>query len=132
MKTPRELLLGRHEAQTAKLDELRREVLAGMRGEAERRPLLDALWQELILPVRQAWVGLGVAWAVILIMNVAAGDDGAGARLTTGPAAADSVMALRRTDWLQAQAEKAESHASPAQPADRRPRSEMAVKERMV
>ena len=76
MKTPREILLERHQAAKSKLDAIRSEVVTPCR--AERRaaepgfklmafPLL--LWRELIFPSRRTWAGIAAAWALILVVN---------------------------------------------------------------
>ena len=90
MKTPREILLARHQAAKPKLDEIRREVLAesfGVWREVERHaaiptapdkavsPLRFAtavqnLWRELILPRPSAWVPVAAMWLVIAALKL--------------------------------------------------------------
>jgi len=76
MKTPRDILLERHQAAQSKLDAIRSQVVTQCR--TERRgaepgfklvafPLL--LWRELISPSRRTWAGIAVAWVVILVVN---------------------------------------------------------------
>ncbi len=76
MKTPRDILLERHQAAQSKLDAIRSQVVTQCR--TERRaaepgfkltafPLL--LWRELISPSRRTWAGIAVAWVVILAVN---------------------------------------------------------------
>lgn len=73
MKTPREILLQRHQAADAKLNQIRREVIAQLEkppvARAEWLPLcaLLKLWRELIWPARRIWAGLATTWVFILI-----------------------------------------------------------------
>lgn len=75
MKTPREILFRRHDAADAKLDALRREVVAqlGVSPAPRREPLplhfALAIWRELILPARRIWAGLATTWILLLIAN---------------------------------------------------------------
>jgi hypothetical protein len=79
MKTPRELLLSRHESAQPRLDALCRAILAEHVGPASepvvrgagrivslRRVLTGFFWMD-----RWAWLGLGAAWVVILGLAVA-------------------------------------------------------------
>jgi len=84
MKTPREILSERHRSMDARLDALRKEVIAEhviARQFMTRRapsprftPSFIALkmWQELILPCRRIWLGVTAAWLVILAANLVA------------------------------------------------------------
>ncbi len=75
MKTPRELLLKRHEAASPKLDALRAEALASLR--PAPRPAAPVFWWERLFgPNPLAWAGLAAVWAVLLLAN----------RSGTGPA----------------------------------------------
>jgi hypothetical protein len=77
MKTPREILFQRHEAAGPKLDVIRREVVArhckstGSHSDGASAGILVRFWQELFLPCRHVWTGLGAIWAVLLIINLA-------------------------------------------------------------
>ena len=78
MKTPRELLLERHRAQSAALDQIRKRVIAHEFGESPalvrqepRRPLFAAFGAWLTFP-RAAWGGFAAVWCVILGLNLAA------------------------------------------------------------
>ncbi len=78
MKTPRELLLQRHQQAEPKLDRLREGVIAGLakpESKAEAAPSLICffarkLWEELVVPSRRIWVGLAAAWMVLLAVNL--------------------------------------------------------------
>ncbi len=88
MKTPREILLNKHRASAPALDSIRERVLATELGEPEAHGetgpgWLVALWQQLVLPCRTAWAGLGAAWVVIVLLWLGAAEP---ARLTESPA----------------------------------------------
>ncbi len=68
MKTPRQLLLDRHADAQASLDALRQSVVAPMR--PRRRPWLELLWQELVMPIRPLLAGLSVVWVLILALHL--------------------------------------------------------------
>src|SRR5258706_415602 len=82
MKTPREILLRRHQVATRELDKRRAEALFAMRSHptnASRHnadqelslPLRAALavWRELIWPCRKTWAGIAAAWLLIISIN---------------------------------------------------------------
>lgn len=73
MKTPREILLERHQSAAPKLDAIRREIL---NAEFRRDNFVAAisnwpilLWRELILPSRRIWSSLATIWILIFIFN---------------------------------------------------------------
>jgi len=85
MKTPRELILARHQSAEAKLKAIRAEDLAACArsaGEASRRstPAFDLMtaavrvWQEAFWPWRRAWLGMAAIWVAILAFGLAARD----------------------------------------------------------
>jgi HAMP domain-containing protein len=76
-KTLREHLLDRDAAVTARLDALRRDVLAaelGGGGAAHRSPtalaVLRTLWRELVQPCGGTWATLAAAWVAVLAFTV--------------------------------------------------------------
>jgi len=87
MKTPREILLNRHQTAETRLDQIRREAVrvaadVNRRSSPVReltfaatafRPLV-ILWRELVLPSRMAWAGIAAVWLVIGIMNLTKSD----------------------------------------------------------
>jgi hypothetical protein len=83
MKTPREILLGRHKAAEAKLDAIRHSVLTEIheplaRSNSSREesvPFAVKLWQELILPARRIWLGLAATWLVVFAFNLVTPED---------------------------------------------------------
>jgi hypothetical protein len=91
MKTPREILLERHQAAMPKLDTIRHEIVnveLKNVGQASRlsltcllsqmetgwKPVLRLLWRELVWPCRQVWAGLAAVWILIFIFNVSQRD----------------------------------------------------------
>ncbi len=81
MKTPREIVLNRHQSAETPLDQIRRDVVAELRHEKAANcepPFLVAaglkLWRELILPARRTWAGIAAVWMVIGVMNLAQSD----------------------------------------------------------
>ncbi|MBI3851091.1 MAG: hypothetical protein HY298_12560 [Verrucomicrobia bacterium] len=75
MKTPREILLQRHQAVTPKLDEIRRAVVANLKecpaAHEQSLPVAVALklWRELVWPCRRTWAGLAATWLVLVVFN---------------------------------------------------------------
>jgi hypothetical protein len=130
MKTPRELLLARHQSIAPKLDQIRREVVGQIGGGAPSHSFAQTLWRELFWPVRHLWLGLGAAWVVVLAFNLVTGGE-TGAKVSApGPMAADSIMALERRQWLMAEDDM--TPLPPARPVELRPRSEAPVEQKIV
>jgi len=87
MKTPRDILLARHQAVAPKLDAVRRSVVAGLNNEGTKEQSLPAsfvtsllgcsnkLWLELIWPARRTWTGLATVWILIFIVNFSQRDN---------------------------------------------------------
>ncbi|MBN2506838.1 MAG: hypothetical protein JXQ71_09110 [Verrucomicrobia bacterium] len=83
-KTPRDLLLSRHQHVVPRLDALRRRVVAEHVGGPALVPaqvaattgggFLTQLWTELFWSCRRAWIGLAVVWGVLLGMHLAGPD----------------------------------------------------------
>jgi len=83
MKTPREIILERHQSAEAKLKLIRAEDLAACMHAAEvpasvpPRPAFSVwriaqdFWAESIYPWRRVWVGMAAVWLGILVVNVA-------------------------------------------------------------
>jgi hypothetical protein len=83
MKTPREILVARHESATPKLDAIRHKTVdrlslapTGGEGRGERAAFrfLQSLWHELFLPSRRIWAGLATVWILILAANISLRD----------------------------------------------------------
>jgi len=94
MRTPREILLERHQAANAKLDEARHKALAQLKNEGFGMPAaippgtnvskavspprfaaaVQILWRELVLPRPHAWAGVAAIWIVILALKLSTHD----------------------------------------------------------
>jgi hypothetical protein len=74
MKTPREILLARHQPATPKLDAIRESTVAAVYD--RRKPqrnitiIFENIWRELIFPLRPVWAGLAAVWILILAANL--------------------------------------------------------------
>jgi len=77
MKTPREILLKRHESAEPELDAIRRSAVAaaGDRRVADSPPVTDRRYnlREFILSLRWHLAGMGAAWLVIVLLNLSVG-----------------------------------------------------------
>lgn len=74
MKTPREILLARHQAATPKLDDVRRAALEDLRHRETTptpRPGVFAQLADFFRLPKPALAGLALAWSVIILLNVA-------------------------------------------------------------
>jgi hypothetical protein len=78
MKTPREILIEKHRHAEPRLDAIRCQVLRAEPSVARPGPESSAwlaiLWEQLILPCRRPLAALGLAWAVILLLQTSAGE----------------------------------------------------------
>src|SRR5215510_14569104 len=88
MKTPREILLQRHRDAGARLDDIRKRVLAEELGDRVAAKAADGekmsngvaqlalrMWNELFWSCRRAWLVLAAAWVVIIMVNSTGTDD---------------------------------------------------------
>jgi len=98
MKTPREVLLKKHEAVEGKLDQMWRATLRrGLGGRAdatERIPPIAKLWRELIWPCRRVWAGLACAWVLIAVLNLASAEPEPRSFGKTAPPSHEEIRAL--------------------------------------
>ena len=99
MKTPREILLARHQAAEPKLAAVRERALAALlldksRAEAHGPDWLAACQEFFRIP-RVAWGGLAAAWLVIFVLNTASRD-------TVAISSAPVQEAKRSPETLQA------------------------------
>ena len=69
MKTPRELLLKRHEAALPKLDALRAAALPARSQLSTLNSQPMSVWKRLFGPNPLAWAGLAAVWLVLLAVN---------------------------------------------------------------
>ncbi len=107
MKTPRELLLERHQSAEAKLktiraDDLARHARASANQLGHQLPSSLSLasaarqfWQESIWPWRRVWLGLASVWLVLLALNLASDEGPKMARHKTPPPDPELMAALR-------------------------------------
>lgn len=75
MKTPRELILERHQSAEARLKSIRAEDLAAYA--KPDRDLWSApvrFWQEALWPWRRVWIGIAATWVFILAFSLADGE----------------------------------------------------------
>ena len=126
MKTPRELLLKHHQAAETKLDAVRAHALATISVDAPvgSRGFMGQLWQELFWSCRRVWFGLGAAWAVILVMNVATTDHAAVVAKRTEPPAREMMAVMGQRELLRAELGVTMNPAAEALPTLPRPRSD--------
>jgi hypothetical protein len=110
MKTPREILLARHEKIQPELELIRSRVLrmalaADLAAAPERSDAelgtgagwLSQLWQQLFWQPRRAWLGLACAWGFITLMNLSLLD------ATPQPASQASAEVSTLTAWQEHQ-----------------------------
>src|ERR1044071_2720788 len=81
MKTPREILLERHQTVVPKLDSIRNGIVTELnRQDTKAQSYLSGfvslclggsknLWMELVLPSRRIWASLAVVWILIFLVN---------------------------------------------------------------
>lgn len=116
MKTPREILLNRHQAVKTKLDRIRRTVVAEMtgremdsraRGSWPELPWLvmaaRTLWHGLVLPARRIWAGLAAVWVAIVAMRLATGDTEPPLVGAVAPPSPETIAVLRQQQQLLAE-----------------------------
>jgi hypothetical protein len=73
MKTPRDILLARHQATAPKLDAIRHAAVVTVcdrrKSHASTTSIWQTLWRELILPSRRTWAGLAAVWLILAVFN---------------------------------------------------------------
>lgn len=117
MKTPRDLLLTRHQIATPQLDAVRAQTLAAAFPRVHASSRADAClrewWRELFWPARRAWLGLAALWVVILGSHLATTE-----RTHADPFAAAAAPVLRQLlrEQLRLRAELLDE-TTPARPA---------------
>jgi hypothetical protein len=104
MKTPREILLGRHKSIEPKLDELRHSAVAAVyyrRLLSQPAPgILQIIWHELFLPSRRIWTGLAAVWIGILAVNFSMRDQSS---MTMAKSTPEMVQTFKQREQLLAQ-----------------------------
>ena len=101
MKTPREILLGRHRSVEPKLERMWAENLSlelRSEGASTRENVFLAvgwkLWRELIWPSRRIWAGLACAWVVIVALNLTSFEPAPRVASKAEPRSRDEMQAL--------------------------------------
>ena len=141
MKTPREILLGRHQAVVPKLDAIRREsvgqassLLQNRKSETGRMPVLLLLWRELILPSRRIWTGLAAVWILIFVFNFSQRDPSERMARKSPPPSPEMILTFPQQERLLAEliGPNETQAAEPPKPFLPQPRSEGRIEVLMV
>jgi hypothetical protein len=115
MKTPRELILQRHQSAETKLNAIRGDDLAACARSMATPPshqpeplfnlrfLAMKFWQESIRPWRRIWAGMAAIWLVLLALNLATHETPKLARHKTAPPDPELLAALREQQRLMRQ-----------------------------
>jgi hypothetical protein len=143
MKTPREILLTRHQSANPKLDKLRAEALSTVRSNPSHAPrppvgremalpvrAVLTVWRELIWPCRKTWAGIAVAWLMIIPLNFLILDKSETTRPGSGSASLDIRTFFAEQNRLIAELGETMPPSPPPPPAASRPRSEYRVTNR--
>jgi hypothetical protein len=131
MKTPREILLARHQDAEPKLDEVRARALASLSqppqqaGESFALRMVLAFWRELILPCRRVWGGLAAAWVVIIGLSLCTGGEPRAMTGKSAPLDPDAATALREQRQILAQLLDATPTPAAAHPQAPGPRGDV-------
>jgi hypothetical protein len=109
MKSPREILLERHQAADSGLNAVRKTVLANecqvdagiaVHGTENRSPLplriATKIWMELIWPVRRIWAGFAVVWIAMAAWHYGSATTSAGTPISARAASSEVLMV-----WLE-------------------------------
>ena len=126
MKTPRELLLERHQAMEPRLDVLRREVLA-KQWEPGTTKWTSRFWLEVFWSCRRTWTSLAAIWVILLLLNLSQRDP-ASVRLAQSQPSAVTMMSFQEQEALLQEllADRTSPlEAVPARPFEPKPRSEI-------
>ena len=112
MKTPREILLERHQAAAPKLDAIRQSVVAEeLNNQAAKTQsglaffassclcCSNTLWRNLIWPSRRIWAGLAAIWILIFVANISMRDHSQITMAKSSPTP-EMIMAWRQQERL--------------------------------
>ncbi|HUZ06043.1 MAG TPA: hypothetical protein VMV89_01000 [Candidatus Paceibacterota bacterium] len=114
MKTPRDILMERHQTAAPKLDALRREVVAELNNKGTKEQSLLAafvasllrcpnkLWLELVWPCRRIWAGLAAIWVFIFAVNLSQRDPSEMMAQKTPPSP-EMILTFRQQEILLAE-----------------------------
>jgi hypothetical protein len=111
MKTPRELLLARHQSAEPALDRLTREVVRAMAPPTEAEPHRAPRWADWLWPSPAAWGAVAAAWLVVVGFNLA----------STPPRPERPALARQSPEILQALREQRQLFVELIAPAVRDP-----------
>jgi hypothetical protein len=113
MKTPREILLERHQNAAPKLDEIRQSAVAAVcdprtstdrtnqrRSQTAATVILQTFWRELIFPSRRIWAGLAATWILIFVFNFAQRDPAELLARKSPPPAPQMILTFRQQERL--------------------------------
>ena len=110
MKTPREILLERHQATAPQLDVIRRKVVwEGQRVAVPKFRVADTatlpmlIWRELFLPSRRIWTGLATVWILIFVFNFSQRDPAELMARKTPPPSPEMILTFRQQERLLAE-----------------------------
>ena len=136
MKTPRELLLERHQSAEAKLKTIRADDLARharasanqpsrqLQSSFSRASAARQFWQEALWPWRRVWLGLASVWLVLLALNLATDEGPKMASHKTPPPDPELMAALREQRRLMLELIEPSAPAPASRPKATGPRSE--------
>lgn len=115
MKSPREILLGRHQGTGPKLDAIRESAVAAVcdrrdsanrAGERRARgaatTVWQTLWRELILPSRRIWAGLAACWVMLAVANLSLNGHST-VRMAKSTPSPEMILAYRQQETLLAE-----------------------------
>jgi hypothetical protein len=107
MKTPREILLARHQNTAPKLEAIRREVLKiEFQNENQIPFYLNfplTLWRELFFPCRWIWAGLAAVWILICTVNFSQRDPSELVARKAPPLSPEMILTFRQQERLLAE-----------------------------
>jgi hypothetical protein len=143
MKTPREILLERHQAAVSRLDTIRHDVLNAeflnvrqasslsptkntKKSETGKMPVLLLIWRELIFPCRRIWTGLTAVWILILVFNFSQRDPSELMARKSPPPSPEMILTFRQQERLLAEliGPNEQQAVAPPKPFLPQPRSE--------
>ncbi len=137
MKTPRELLLARHQSAAPKLDAIRRKIIAELNHEVTKKQSFFAafvssfparsrnLWLELIWPSRRVWASLAAVWLLLFAANFSMRDHSQ-PQLAVAPPLPQTILAFHQQEQMLTEliGPNDPPPAEPAKPIQPRPTSE--------
>jgi hypothetical protein len=114
MKTPREILLERHQAAAPKLDAICHQIVRKLNNKETKEQSFQNvlvslflgcsknLWRELIFPSRRIWASLATIWIVIFIFNFSQRDQTELMAKKSSPSP-EMILAFRQQEKLLAE-----------------------------